>query len=252
MDEAAWLSSTDPDAMLWFLAQSQPELPPAHDRRLILFACACVRRISHLLLDKRSRAALEVAERFADGAATEAEADTARRRASGVLLPFENQARPAEHIHAAIAATAAVPFLQPLGLKYDPRKVSRHAATALSLEQGRQRYIPSEDREGETVLPAAALAREQAVHAELLRDVIGNPFRPVPTIEPAWLSWNDGTIPRLALSIDNERAFDRMGILADALEEAGCTERTILEHCRGAHQHVRGCWVVDLLLSKDR
>jgi hypothetical protein len=70
-------------------------------------------------------------------------------------------------------------------------------------------------------------------------------------LDPAWLKWNDGTVLRLAQSIDDQRAFDRLPILADALEEAGCTNTDVLDHCRDAVKHVRGCWVVDLILGKE-
>ena len=83
----------------------------------------------------------------------------------------------------------------------------------------------------------------------LVREIFGNLFRPV-NVNPAWLVWNDGTIPKLAQSIYDDRAFDRLPVLADALEEAGCTNAEILEHCRGPGPHVRGCWVVDLVLGK--
>jgi hypothetical protein len=68
--------------------------------------------------------------------------------------------------------------------------------------------------------------------------------------EPSWLAWNDGTVPRIAQDIYDEWAFDRLPILADALEDAGCDNADILAHCRQAGEHVRGCWVVDLLLDK--
>jgi hypothetical protein len=63
--------------------------------------------------------------------------------------------------------------------------------------------------------------------------------------------WNESTVTELAQAIYTDRAFDRLPILADALEEAGCTDAAILEHCRGPGPHVRGCWVVDLLLGKE-
>jgi hypothetical protein len=66
------------------------------------------------------------------------------------------------------------------------------------------------------------------------------------------LTWNGNTVTRLAESIVTDRAFDRLPILADALEDAGCDNADILAHCRGGGEHVRGCWVVDLVLSKDR
>ncbi len=83
----------------------------------------------------------------------------------------------------------------------------------------------------------------------LLRDIFGNPFRPA-IADPVWLAWEDGTVPALAQSIYDERAFDRLPILSDALEEAGCTNTDILGHCRQPGQHVPGCWVVDLVLGK--
>jgi hypothetical protein len=92
---------------------------------------------------------------------------------------------------------------------------------------------------------------ESAAQAELLRDLFGNPFPPAELIGQAWLAWNSGTVLRLAQAIYDQRAFDRLPVLADALEEAGCTDAAILDHCRGGGPHVRGCWVVDLLLGKQ-
>jgi hypothetical protein len=83
----------------------------------------------------------------------------------------------------------------------------------------------------------------------LCRCIFKNPFRPA-SLDPGWLAWNDGTVVKLARSIYEERAFDRLPILADALEEAGCTDADMLAHCRGPGPHVRGCWVVDTLLGK--
>jgi hypothetical protein len=83
----------------------------------------------------------------------------------------------------------------------------------------------------------------------LLRDILGNPFCPR-VIDPHWLTWNDGTVAKLAENIYAERTFDRLPILADALEEAGCTDADILGHCRSDGPHARGCWVIDLLLGK--
>jgi hypothetical protein len=84
----------------------------------------------------------------------------------------------------------------------------------------------------------------------ILRDLFGNPFRPV-ALDAACLAWNDGTIPKLAQAIYDERAFDRLAILADALEDAGCTDTDILGHLRSPGPHVRGCWPVDALLGKS-
>ena len=91
---------------------------------------------------------------------------------------------------------------------------------------------------------------EYAVQTQLLKDIFGNPFRLV-ALDPAWLAWNDGTVPNMAQAIYDEWAFDRLPLLADALEDAGCAEAEILGHCRGPGPHVRGCWAVDLLLGKQ-
>src|SRR5262249_31297821 len=93
--------------------------------------------------------------------------------------------------------------------------------------------------------------RELASQITLVHDVFSNPFHSAPATNSAWLSWRDGTVVKLAEAIYEERAFDRLPILADALEDAGCDNAVILGHCRQTGEHVRGCWVVDLLLGKQ-
>jgi hypothetical protein len=85
--------------------------------------------------------------------------------------------------------------------------------------------------------------------AHLVRDIFGNPFRPV-TVDPSWVQWKDGTVVQLARSIYDDRRFTDLPILADGLEDSGCTDRDILGHCRSGGDHVRGCWPVDLVLGK--
>ena len=92
-------------------------------------------------------------------------------------------------------------------------------------------------------------ATEQTEQVRLLRDIFGNPFR-FPSMDPAWLRWSDGTVVKIAQSIYDDRNFDRLPILADALEEAGCRDTDILGHCRQPAEHVRGCWVIDVVLAK--
>jgi protein phosphatase len=75
-------------------------------------------------------------------------------------------------------------------------------------------------------------------------------FDPV-CVDPGWLVWNGGTVARLVRRIHEENAFDGMPILADALEDAGCTDTAILEHCRGPGPHSRGCWVIQVLLGRE-
>jgi hypothetical protein len=99
------------------------------------------------------------------------------------------------------------------------------------------------------------LARRPSAHRLRLDDVIRVPHSWIWLVatepaERAWLDWNDRAVRKIAQAINNDGAFDRLPILADALEEAGCTDGAILDHCRGPGPHVRGCWVVDLLLGK--
>ncbi|MDY3554487.1 hypothetical protein R5W24_003611 [Gemmata sp. JC717] len=88
---------------------------------------------------------------------------------------------------------------------------------------------------------------EQAQQLALIREVFGNPFRRL-ALAPAWQS---ETVLALARGIYADRAFDRLPILADALQDAGCADADALAHCRGPEPHVRGCWVVDMVLGKE-
>ena len=91
---------------------------------------------------------------------------------------------------------------------------------------------------------------ERLAQACIVRDIFGNPFCPV-IVDPTWLARQEAAVARIAQTIYDERRFADMPILADALEEAGCTDADILNHCRQPGEHVRGCWVVDLLLGKS-
>jgi hypothetical protein len=87
--------------------------------------------------------------------------------------------------------------------------------------------------------------------AALLRDIIGNPFHTRYPADPNVLAWNEGTVRRIAQAIYDERAFDRLPILADALLDAGCEDEDLLAHCRSPGPHVCGCWAIDLILGKE-
>ena len=84
----------------------------------------------------------------------------------------------------------------------------------------------------------------------LLRDRVG-PRTADLLLVREWLTWEGGLVRGLAEAIDEERAWDRMPILADALEDAGCAEPALLDHLRQAEGHARGCWALDLLLGRE-
>jgi hypothetical protein len=177
-------------------------------RKIRLFACACCRRVWYLLPEKESRGAVETAERFADGQATATELRVAQRSISQLLTSAD---------WAAYYAAGAL--------------VWWHGATHAVAAMG----------------TATAERAESAAQCTILRDLLGNPFRPV-SFDP---SWRTPDVRSLAEGIYEERAFDRLPYLADALEDAGCTDPAILGHCRDkGTEHYRGCWVVDLLTGR--
>jgi hypothetical protein len=99
---------------------------------------------------------------------------------------------------------------------------------------------------GGTPAWSSGTTAERPTQAALLRDIFGNPFRPV-TLDPTWLT---PTVKALAQAIYEERTFTDLPVIADALEDAGCANADILDHCRPPGEHVRGCWAVDLVLGK--
>jgi hypothetical protein len=126
------------------------------------------------------------------------------------------------------------------------RRAAMAAITAASIE------LHASSVSVNSVFHAAANASsspnaEYAAQARLLRCVFGNPFCPV-AFSP---SWRTDTAVILARQMYESRAFSAMPILADALQDAGCDSADVLDHCRGPGPHVRGCWVVDLLLGKE-
>jgi hypothetical protein len=94
------------------------------------------------------------------------------------------------------------------------------------------------------------MREELSAQSDLLREIVGTPFFPV-TIDLSWLSWQQETVRKIVESIDGDGTYQELPILADALEDAGCDDAEILAHCRSSGPHVRGCWVVDLLLDKQ-
>jgi hypothetical protein len=255
MIEAEWLACTDPREMLKSLGDN------TSDRVLRLFACACCRRIWPLLSDARSRQAVEVVERYAEGLAGEEELAAARAAANVAAQAAAAEIAQADlhwaddssladsyaAIRAAREAADAACFLvadvaEPALAAARAARAAGFDAKAASLATG---YEP-----GPEVAYQTAQAAEADAQADLLRCIFGNPFHLV-SLDPGWLTWNGGTVAKLAQAIYEERRFQDLPVLADALEEAGCTNEGILVHCRRPGEHVRGCWVVDLLLGKE-
>jgi hypothetical protein len=210
--------------MLRFLQEQQTS-----ERKLRLLACACCRQIWHLL-PPRSRQAVVVAERHADGQANDNELGLARVQAvnAGGAVP-----------QAAVAAHWAT-NIKPAGPIW-------HVFTAAAGALARQAAQVEHGKQAAAYEAMQSITR--SAQAKLIREVIGNPFRPV-IIDPRWRRWWSGIVVQLAEGIYEDRTFDTMPVLGDALEEAGCTDEEILKHCRHDDGHARGCWVLDALLGK--
>jgi hypothetical protein len=197
------------------------------DRQVRLFICACARSLWTVLTHEECRRAVEVAELYADGLATDQERKAANEAISTYFFPKDVYAD--ADIADDVASMTIASFTNP----FTPE--SRNVSFDLAAESlGR----------------ASELTGNPKSYASLLRDIIGNPFSAA-TVNRSWLAWNAGAVAILAQSMYDDRAFDRLPILADALEDAGCTNQDILSHCRSGGEHGRGCWVVDLLLGKE-
>lgn len=214
MTEQEWLGCDKPHPMLTYLRGR------ASNRKLRLYACASCRRVWPLLQDERSRKVVEVAEQYADGLTSYPE-----------LKGAQEQAREAWHALARVHRGAAwgTPGMWTM-------RAAAQAAAAAGREAWRAAWEVADEYQGG--------------HPDTLRDIIGPlPFRAV-SIDPSLLMWNGGTIRKLAQAIYDERAFDQLPILADALEESGFADQEVLGHLRGRGHHARGCWVIDLVLGK--
>jgi len=242
MTEAEWLAGADSVAMLRFRKGA------ASDRKLRLYMCGGCRVIWPLLYAAASRESVAVAERFADGAATDQELDNAHW--SGEVPTFGNDMD--SHHGPGFYNPANLRALVGMGV------LSKHDI------ENHQWLIGADDQDR---LLAAARFAEAASSPEPAPDWVFNPYRPQIGWPGAWLAHcvfgnpfrpsaledriRTSTAVAIAEAIYTDRAFDRLPILADALEDAGCTDAAILDHCRQPGEHARGCWVVDLVLGKS-
>jgi hypothetical protein len=228
-DEAAWEGGSDPGEMLFILQTLCGPGP----RQLRLFGCACC-RTAWADLPEAGRAAVAAAEGYADGRVGGADLRRAHQAAVGAALqggpwPWWRRLWEGE------------PWRSPLW--------GRRAGTAALVTHPNIRRMIRE-----VVAALWSPRRRRRRPVELLRDVFGNPFRPV-EVNPAWRT---ADVVRLAEAAYEERALpagalspDRLAVLADALEDAGCADADLLGHLRGPGPHVRGCWAVDLLTGRS-
>jgi hypothetical protein len=228
--DADWCSCPNPDAMIEYVNQTNQ----VGHRKFFLAGTACIRRIWDLLVPD-SRAAVEAAERFADGLLCREELPTA-------LWWVEEAPRPpwpdGDPRWAAWHAVAR--------LTCDPRGNHGNAEHTMYLPGDTSRVVASRAGVYGSETWYAAQRAENRVQADLYRCVLGNPFRRVVFDR----TWRTETVVALARGMYESREFAEMPDLADALAGAGCADPDVHEHCRGPGPHARGCWVVDLVLGK--
>ena len=211
MTESEWLTIVDNPGDM----QDVLDWTRQRERKIRLLLCALCRQVWHLLSEPSCRDALEAGEKYADGEGSEIELIKAFIKAMEEYRCIQNDTWP--------------------GIAF--RAGGNWSALATAFE----------------FRTCSDLQKEPAKHCHFLRDIFGNPFRPV-AIEPAWLTT---TVTGLATAAYEKRTLPsgeldpaRLAVLADAVEETGCGNLDILNHLRGPGPHVRGCWVLDLLLGK--
>ena len=245
MTESDWLTGSDFAAHVHFAAG---RLSP---RRQRLLAAGFCRAVGHLFDHPDLHAALKTVEWFADGRDSAAELEKARQRCRFLALEaYEAYARQvdasgegrgpewARHELAWMVAFAAT---TPLPLS-DVATRAVNAARGVSTGVAEPVFLGA----SEAAVDETTRVEQSRVMAAVVREVVGNPFRPVEFLP----RWRTETAVTLARHIYDRRDYGAMPILADAIQEAGCEVEDVLNHCRDPDaRHVRGCWVLDAVLS---
>ncbi|VTS01017.1 Uncharacterized protein OS=Sorangium cellulosum (strain So ce56) GN=sce5710 PE=4 SV=1 [Gemmata massiliana] len=220
MNEQMWLTDDGDD----FLRLVKFAASKVSERKVRLFSVGSCRLIWTLITKKPYRVAVETAEAFADGEATK-KALTAARIAARTTAEAEKKYAKLQVAAACLDAVDANVVSGAFGASVD--------VPSAALYRGTDDW--DYDAAKRTVLA-------------FLRDVVGPwPFRKV-VLKP---SWRTSTVLALASQMYESRDFGAIPILGDALQDAGCDNAEVLDHCRGPGPHVRGCWVVDLVLNKE-
>ncbi len=270
LTESGWLNASSATRPLVYLRRVV-KIARTKDgrRRLRLFACACARRIVHHTSGQAFLEALQTTERFADGLATKDELERSHGYAAQCFHDLATQLHRSreEDISQEIRSAQwdgyfAAEVLCSVDWTWPAATLARTIAPRIA-DFVSQRIVPRQPKRWPALMDSQprepdgaehCLRQEKRSQAAVVRDIFHHPFRPLPVIDPAWLAWNSGTILRMAQAAYEEQQLPagtldaaRLAVLADALEEAGGTDRDMLDHLRGPGSHVRGCWAIDLL-----
>jgi hypothetical protein len=239
MTEAEWLACDDPVRLLSVATRRRGF------RKILLYGVACCREHWHLLRHPSSRAAVEWAERYADGmAARDDDYSRLELRSEGAAFHFEavSQSERVESWAEGWDEAAGQDTSRLTGRVRGPQQLSEAELVATAA------YLANHLMTLDCTNPLdLTLSQFRPLHSvRLLREIFGNPFRAVRVPRS---SWSAACVDHARQMYDS-RDFDAMPILADSLRDCGCEDERILSHCRGAGPHVRGCWVVDLVLGR--
>jgi hypothetical protein len=231
MTVAEWNACTGPTPMLSFLQGKISE------RKFRLFAAGCCRQLWGATADEATSAALAIVDQLAE---------------AGTLRTWRGYVRvPAGQVVLDCGASDPLGPLSVGGEDAVPKQVAdSNIPTILKAMLGELACRRMNPALLTHLLPFLTNAGLPAVQqAILIRDIVRYSLHPL-RFRASWRTWNNGVCFKIAEGIYNERLFNQLPILADALEEAGCAEPDILNHCRQPGEHVRGCWVLDALLGK--
>jgi hypothetical protein len=253
IDARWWERCTDPRALVEAVPGCFPDAPglPKNRQRQFWLCASAAGRLCTESFKGRAGPVFDALMLFADGRTTEAELLAARDRhlANDPANPWRcySDWSPYPYPFDDDRERPTCPFWHRKGPQ-------GFAQSIIGLALHEQRGVPPNAPNGSTGPSPDEFDRRSAVaKAELIalvRDIFGNPYRLV-RIDPSWLSWRDGAASTLSQAIYQSLAFDRLPLLADVLEDAGCTDSELLGHLRSPGPHVRGCWAVDLVLGKS-
>jgi hypothetical protein len=249
MTEVEWTTATDIQPMLDYLRG----IGTTSDRKFYLFSVGVCRHAWSFLRDPKSRAAVEILERYAEGQASAGELTAAAIEAEiACSCPSAASHATMPWTHASVALNSVFSHLpdaesrlqesekaEPVDSISDARNAA-YAARYVGCPDVRVQPWDAEHRK--------SIQAEDALHAKMLRCVVGNPVRSKPPLCSSLLT---ETVLAIARTIYESRSFDRLSGLAAALEEANCTDAELLEHLRRPGPHARGCWALDAVLDRS-
>jgi hypothetical protein len=243
MTEDEWITTENLESMLRFLNDRISE------RKFRLTECAFNRRFWHLLKDERSRLAVVLTEQYADRLCTREEYKRAlalgEKAFNEIRVSYEGRFVGGSYYGGGVSAAqhAAMPGYDmpdywagsPDPERFRTLTNSTWIATAAhSLDPPRENRIQDEQR----------------AQTHVLRELFGNPFRPV-VVDPVCLTWNNGAVVAVATAVYEDQDYTLLPILLDALDDSGGEDAALLEHLRRPNDHVRGCWAIDAILGKS-